>query len=125
MKLLVLTLAATLALGAPGRGVTVLEERRPAAEASPLQHADTSTGAAFSTDLERGLWQALVLLEGDVKTATRSLAACETHLAELEAPPPPPPSPAPRGLDVPPWVLGALVGLAAAGGFTAGVLIRR
>jgi hypothetical protein len=130
MKALALYLAGVLSLGAPGDAPSL----PPAGDApSLLQHDDTGAapsslehgdGGAFTTELERELWRAVVLLEGDVKTATRGLAACEAELAEL-APPPPLPTIPPPAPELPPWVLGALVALAAAGGFVAGVVITR
>lgn len=45
--------------------------------------ASTSTSApGLSTPLERELWHAVVLLEGDVETATTARASCEQALNE-------------------------------------------
>lgn len=83
----------------------------------------TSTAAdapVFATDLERELWETVVLLEGDLATATVALGGCETkrgrcELAALEPPPPPPP-----GDDAPTWWwvvagLAAVLGASAVG----------
>lgn len=50
--------------------------------------AQSTEAPTFATELECELWTAIVLLEGDVRSATTALAACDEAIAELAARPP-------------------------------------
>lgn len=78
MTALALVLTAAVA-GAPpfAPGAASRLDRRP-----PSGATSTTAPAFLRTDLERELWDAVVLLEGDVETATVARASCETALAE-------------------------------------------
>lgn len=98
-----------------------LAELAPAA-APPggcLGRRPASPALAFDTELECELWETVVWLELDVRTATIALEACERDRETLRAPPPilaptetrPPPSSGP-----PVWLCVLSVAAASAGG---------
>lgn len=79
----------------------------------------SSTRPTFATELECELWEGIVLLEGDLKTATISATACENKLALLT------PEAVPDDLTGPPWWFwGLAIVAAAAGGLAAGYFLR-
>lgn len=82
----------------------------------------TSTASGLTTPLERELWRALVLLEGDTETATRALASCEDTLHAITTPARPEVVGLPQ--DGPGWVLFSVaVVLAVGSGLALGLLL--
>ena len=114
----VLALLVVLSLARPGLASPCLER---------MAVAPSGDLPTFETETECELWETVVLLEGDVRTATSALDACQRAQGRLRALPALPTAPVlpapPPTTDRPswPWVV-LLIAAAAAGGAAVGYL---